>query len=286
MGARSSGSYRIRGLIALYQLQYDRAVDELERGAALAPSDAETHRRLAVAYVIRGRTDDALKAAMHALADDPRNVDSYTVLGLIQHLREEQQRVQGKGSADEYREALQTIEQGIRYAPDKGKYMSEEYADLLHYTHQQVKAAQILEDRVVQTQHYTDYYNLGRLYQTVGRAKQQWEEKLQNAKTRVEETIAATPLDARAYSYLALIETRLGAFKNAGEASARARQLAPLDLDVLYNTARMFALQTDKTQALDYLSKAVDRRYRLSSILDMDLYNLRSEPEFQQAVTR
>ena len=36
----------------------------------------------------------------------------------------------------------------------------------------------------------------------------------------------------------------------------------------------MFALQTDKVQALEYLGKAVDIRYRLSSILDMDFYNL------------
>lgn len=284
MGASSSESHRIRGLIALYQSQYDRAVDELERAAALAPSDAETQRRLAAVYVIRGRTNDAVKAAMHALADDPRNVDSYTVLGMIQHFRDEPGRFQGR-SSDEY-PALQSIEQGIRYAPDKSKYMSEGYADLLHYTRQSERAALILEDRAVQTQHYADYYRLGRLYQTVGRAKQVWEEKLQNAKTLVEATIAANSLDAHAYSYLALVETRLGAFKNALEASTRARQLAPSDLDILYDTARMFALQTDKKQALEYLGKAIDRRYRLSSILDMDLYNLRAEPEFQQTVTR
>jgi hypothetical protein len=48
----------------------------------------------------------------------------------------------------------------------------------------------------------------------------------------------------------------------------------------------MYALQTEKTQALDYLGKAMDIRYRLSSILDMDFYNLRPEPEFQSAVIR
>jgi tetratricopeptide (TPR) repeat protein len=286
LGARSSESHRIRGVIASYQLQFDRAVDELERGAAMAPSDAETQRRLALVYVVRGRTDDALKAAMRALSDDPRNVDSYVTLGSIQHLLEEQRRFEGKSSADEYREALQTFEQGIRYASDRSRYMSGEYADLLHYTHQPERAAKILEDRAAQTQHYTDYYRIGRLYQTIGRTKQTWEEKLESAKTQAEMTIAANPLDARAYSSLALIETRLGSFKNAGEASQRARQLAPHDIDVLYNTARMYALQTNKAQSIEYLVKAVDRRYRLSSILDMDFYNLRSEPEFQTAVTR
>ncbi len=286
LGARSSESYRVRGLIAQYQLQYDRAVDELERGAVFAPSDAETQRRLAVAYAIKGRIDDALKVAAKAAADDPRNADSYTTLGSIQHLRDENLRLQEKNDDSVYREALQSFEQGMRYASDKSKYASAGYADLLEYTHQPERAAQILVDRVAQTQHYVDYYKLGRIYQTAGRPKQQWESTLQRAKIVLEETIAANPLDAYAYSYLALTETRLGAFKNAIEASTRARQLAPFDLNVLYNTARMFALQTDRTQALEYLSKAVDQRYRLSSILDMDFYNLRSDPEFQKAVTR
>lgn len=274
LGGRSSEGYRIRGLVAQYQSQPDRAVEELEHGAAFAPSDAETQRRLATAYVIKGRLDDAARAAARAAADDPRNVDSYTLLGMIHFMRGETQ------------DAFQSFEQGLRYAPDKSKYMSEQYSDLLDYLHQPDRAVQILGDRVVQTQNYVDYYRLGRMYQSAGRPKQQWEAALQRAKTLLEEAIAANQLDAFAYSYLALVETRLGSFKNALEASERARQLAPSDPAVLYNTARMFALQTVKAQALEYLGKAVERRFELSSILDMDFYNLRMEPEFQQIVTR
>jgi tetratricopeptide (TPR) repeat protein len=267
-------------------LQYDRAVEELERGAAFAPSDAETQRRLAVAYAIKGRLDDALRVAAKAVADDPRNADSYTTLGLIQHLRDEVLRSLGESNEKEYAEALKSFEQGMRYATDKSRYASAEYADLLEYAHQPGVAAQILIDRVAQTQHYVDYYKLGRIYQTAGRPKPQWETTLQRAKAVLEATVAANPLDAVAYSYLALTETRLGSFKNALEASARARQIAPGNLDVLYNTSRMYALQTEKAQALEHLGKALEVRFRLSSILDMDFYNLRSEPEFQQTIAR
>jgi cytochrome c-type biogenesis protein CcmH/NrfG len=224
--------------------------------------------------VIKGRLDDAAKAASRAVADDPRNVDSYTLVGMIHFMRGENQ------------EAFQSFEQGVRYASDKSKYMSEQYSDLLEYLHHPDQAALILGDRAAQTQNYVDYYKLGRIYQSAGRPKQQWEAALQRAKTVLEETIATNSLDAVAYSYLALVETRLGSFKNALEASTRARELAPNNPDVLYNTARMFALQTVKAQALEYLGKAVDRRFRLSRILDMDFYNLRMEPEFQQIVTR
>jgi len=211
---------------------------------------------------------------MRSVTDDPRNVDSYALLGMIYHLRGEDQ------------DALQELQQGLRYARDRSSYASEEYSDLLNYTHQPERAAEVLTDRVARTQHYVDYYKLGRLYQSAGQPKQLWETPLKRAKKLLEETIVSRPLDAQAYSYLALVETRLGFFKNALEASTHARQLGPADLNVLYNTARMFALQADTTQALQYLGKAVDLRFRLSSIIDMDFSNLRSEPEFLQTVTR
>jgi tetratricopeptide (TPR) repeat protein len=237
-------------------------------------------------YAIKGRIDDALRVAAKAVADDPFNVDSYTTLGLMQYMRDESLRPGGETNEREYQDALKSFEQGMRYAHDKGKYAGEEYVDLLERTHQPEQAARILESRAAETQDYVDYYKLGRFYQTVGRPKQQWEASLQRALAVLQTRIAARPLDARAFSYLALTETRLGSYKNALEASGRARQLAPRDPEILYNTARMFALQTDKSQALEYLGKAVDIRYRLSSILDMDFYNLRAEPEFQTAVTR
>lgn len=273
-GVRSSEAYRVRGMIAQYQSQYDRAVEELERGVSYSPSDAETQRRLAVAYLIKGRLDDAVKTSMRAVTDDPRNVESYRVHGLVHLFR------------DEDKDALESFEQGIRFARDKSKYMSEEYADALRYTHQHDRAATVLENRATQTQYYVDYDRLGRVLQTAGRPKPQWEGKLNTAKSLILAALNANPRDARAYAYLALVETRLGAFKSALEANARARQLAPNDLDVLYDTARMYALQTDKAKALEALRKAVNQRYRLTSILDMDFYNLRSDPEFLQVVTR
>ena len=274
LGVHSSESYRIRGLVAQYQLQYDRALEELESAVAISPSDAESQRRLSMIYVIKGRTDDAMKTANRALADDPRNVESYILPGMIHLLRGDD------------REALQNFEQGMRYAPDKATYASGEYADVLEYTHQPERAVEILVDRAAETQHYVDYYKLGRVYQAAGRPKQQWESALQRAEALLQTAIAANTLDAVGYSYLALAETRLGSFKNAQEASTHACQLGPNNPYVLYNTARMFALQTDKTQALEYLRKAVGIRYRLSSILDMDFFNLRSEPEFQTAIIR
>ena len=85
------------------------------------------------------------------------------------------------------------------------------------------------------------------------------------------------PTDAVANAYLALTHTRLGLFKEAAAANRRSRELSPSGTDVRYLTARMFALQREKTQALEALEKAVRARYSLPDLLDMDLYNLRSD---------
>jgi len=55
---------------------------------------------------------------------------------------------------------------------------------------------------------------------------------------------------------------------------------------VLYNIARMYALQRDRARAFEGLSKAVARRYDLERIMDMDFYNLRDEEDFRTTVSR
>ena len=102
----------------------------------------------------------------------------------------------------------------------------------------------------------------------------------------VEERLTEDPRDAGAFSWKAIIHTRLGEFRDANAALKRAQEIDPANVAVLYNGARMFALQRDKAQALDLLRRAVARRYSLPSILDIDFYNLRPEPDFQQIVAR
>ena len=84
----------------------------------------------------------------------------------------------------------------------------------------------------------------------------------------------------------ALTYTRLGQRKDALDANARALRVAPKNLEVLYGTARMYALQRDQKQAAAYLAQAVDRRYDLYRIIDMDFYNVRSDQDFLTAITR
>jgi TolB-like protein/Tfp pilus assembly protein PilF len=65
------------GWIYLYQQQYDQALAEMERGVALAPTEARSYAALAVVLSCMGRTEDALEAAAQALRLKPLVPDSH-----------------------------------------------------------------------------------------------------------------------------------------------------------------------------------------------------------------
>jgi len=275
LGASTPEALRVRAMVEQFQSEYDKALNYLEQAVSIAPDDAESQRRLSVVYLVKNRPDDALKAALHAVSADPHNEASYTNLALVQQYR------------GDYNAALQSYENGMRYASDSNEYQSDYYADILVYLQQHDRAAEILNDRIARSRRsYMDYYRLGRIYSAAGKPLQQWGAVFVRAKELLENRLDENPDDAVGLSYLALIYTRLGRYNEALPSNTRAQLLAPNNLDVLYNTARMYALRRENGEALEYLRKAIDRKYRLATLLDMDFYNLRANPGFLQAITR
>ncbi len=271
LGAQSSEGYRVWGMVEFYRSQFDRAVERLKQAQAIAPSDAETLRRLAMALVVKGETEDALKLAGVALSCDPRNIDSYTVLGMLQLW------------AGDAKSAVMSFEQGRRLSPTPSEYASTYLSEARVAFHQHPLAVEILQDRVLRDpESYVEQYRLARVYQTGGMSHQLWSTSLNTAESLVRSRIASHPNDALAYAYLGLIRTRLGRFKEADAAANQAYRLAPHNYEVLYTIARVFALQNDReVDALSYLKMAVDTRYRLDRLLDMDFFSLRSSEGFR-----
>jgi tetratricopeptide (TPR) repeat protein len=272
---RNAETFRTWGVVELYGGQRVKAVERLEQAVAIAPSDAESQRRLGIVALAAGRKEEALKAAQRAVVDDPGSVDSYTVLAEIQQY------------VGDYKGASQNYDLGLRLAVDKSEYASAGLVDALVLMQQHDRAIEILQDRLARVRNsYEDYYKLARVQQLAGRTKAEWFSALQKARAMVEERLKENPQDAEACSWKAMIHTRLGEFKEANAALKRAQEIDPDDVVVLYNGARMYARQLDKAQALELLKRAVERRYNLSQMLDMDFYNLRAEPDFQQIVSR
>jgi tetratricopeptide (TPR) repeat protein len=275
LGVHVSEIYRVWGMVEFFRGRYDKAVERLDYAVSLAPSDVESQRRLAVAHTARGSGEQALKAAVRSAADDPRNPEAYALLGLVHYFNEQ------------YPAARAAFENGLKYAQNTSEYGSRHYTDVLVYVQSHDRAIQLLSDRVAAArQSYVDVYRLGRAQQTSGKAKQQWEATFQRARDIIETQLRSTPRDPIALSYLALVQTRLGQHKVAAATMNRAISQAPDNYDVLYLAARMYSIQKETTQALQYLSKAIDKRYRLDLLMDMDFFALRQTSEYQKAATR
>jgi tetratricopeptide (TPR) repeat protein len=282
-GLRSSEVFRAWGLAEQAHGQYLKAIERFEQAVNAAPSDAESQRRLAIAYAATGKLDQSVKAALRSVADDPGNISAHTVLGQMYQFKA----VHSFDNREEYQAALRAYEQGLHLAPDKSEYAAAGYSDVIMLLQQSERALNILIDRTSRVRDsYIDEYRLGRVQQSAGKPINEWQQSFIRARDILGTYLASGVNDAIAESYLALVHTRLGAFKDAVAAINRAQKISPSDPDVLYLTARMYTLQKDKTRALDFLRKAIARRFSLVSILDMDFFNLYSEPEFVAALTR
>ena len=282
-GLRTSETFRAWGLAEECRGGYDNAIARLEQAVAVSPSDAESQRRLAVAYAAKGRIDESVKAAQRSVSDDPGNIAAHTLLGQVEQFKA----IHELDNRDDYRAAMKAYEQGLRLARDQSDYGSGLYVEVLVRLEQTDRVMNLLLDRTARMRDsYADFYKLGRVQQSAGMPISEWQASFDRARDILRDRIGAHPGDAVAQAYLALVYTRLGTFKEAVAASARAQVAASGDDDVLYLTSRMYALQRDKKLSLEYLGKALTRRFSLAAILDMDYFNLNADPDFLATLKR
>ncbi len=273
-GAHRAETFRVWGMIELMNRDYAKAEARMQEAVEVSPSDAEALKQLARILTLRGKTDDALHAALRAVAIDPLNPSSHAMAGLVHQFRGE-----FKEAEESYRRAIQEDRQDLEVA--------ELHACVMVYLQRADEALNVVAD--LTSRDRTDpvaHYQFGRMAQTAGRPKVEWTASFERARTLLEERLRAGPDDAPSLALLALTQTRLGAFRDAGVAMERALSLASGDSRVLHAAARMYALQRDKEKSMTYLTQALDIRYDLQAIVDMDLFNLRTDEEFLRSVTR
>jgi tetratricopeptide (TPR) repeat protein len=282
-GLRNAETFRAWGLAEESRGAFDNAIARFEQAVAISPSDGESQRRIAVAYAAKGRIDESVKAAQRSVADDPGNIASHTLLAQVEQFKA----IHELGNLDDYRAAQKAYEQGLRLARDKSDYGSGLYVEVLVHLQQIDRVTDLLLDRTARMREsYIDLYKLGRVQQSAGRPIAEWQASFVKARDILTAHIAAQPDDAVAQAYLGLVYTRLGTFKDAVAAIGRAQTAAPGDNEVLYLTSRMYVLQKDKKQAMEYLAKAIAGRFSLADILDMDYFNVHADPEFLGTLKR
>lgn len=283
LGFKNSETFRAWGAVEWEHHQYSKAQERFEQAIAIAPSDAEVHRRLATTYMVRGDLASAMNMAQQAALDDPGNLQSYVTLGLIQQYAA----VVAGDSKDDYAVSLKTFEDGFSLAPDKSAYGALYTASLYWYVQQPDHALAVLNDYLASSrENFQGMYYLARVQQAAGRPKQEWIDVLTRGRTILNGQLAKAPADAGLLTWLALYDTRLGEFREAVAASQKALTASNLNAGTLYRVARMYALQRDPGKALDCLRQAVDHGFDLHAILDMDLFNLHGNPDFAKAISR
>jgi tetratricopeptide (TPR) repeat protein len=275
LGERRGETFRVWGMVELFSQDPGKAAERLEEAVQLSPGDADALRRLALVYAMRGRTDDGIRAAEEAVAWDPANVESHIILGLFFQFR------------GDFQDAAVRYDKARRIASDGSQIAEDLYADVLVYLQRADEALRAVADRAArERKDPMASYRLGRVLQAAGRPRQEWMNVFDRTQTLIGEGLRANPDSAAALSLRALVHTRSGEFKEAIAASNRALALAPNDANVYYRAACLYALQRDRKLAIVNLTQAIERRYDLIRIVDMDLFNLRTDEEFLRAVTR
>ena len=274
-GARFAETFRVWGMIETFNGDYPKAIERYENAVSLCPGDAEAQQRLALVLTLRGKKEEALRAASAAAQWDPLNPEAITIRGLVQQYQGD-----FRGAEQSYIRARQVAREGAERAADL-------HIDVLVYLQRAQDALLAATDMAAR--HREDplsHYRLGRVAQIAGQPIQEWQNVLKQTLELIAQRLRTSPDDPEMLILQALTYTRLGQFKNALEADGRALRAAPENIDVLYGTARMYALQRDQKQSAAFLGQAVDRRYDLARVVDMDFFNIRADQDFQRAITR
>ncbi len=271
LGAKNSEVYTLWGWIEYSRSNFENAVERFQQAVALSPSDGEAYRGLSFAYVRLGKSDEALDAASVAAAVDPFNSDLRRHFAML--LRSQRRNT----------EALQEFEATIRIDSDSTVVYGDAFLGCLLATNHPERAIDILKERAQKhPRNFIVFYDLGRALQLAGKSQVEWKGALHRSLDIITDTLKIFPAFALAHSYRGLAQTRLGLFSEGYISASRAVELAPSDVSTLYNSARIYALQRGKSvEALTLLSKAINRRFELETLLDPDLMNLHPHPKFK-----
>jgi tetratricopeptide (TPR) repeat protein len=274
LGAHNAEAFRLWGALDYHNGDYAQALDHLGTAVRLAPSDAEAHRRRALAFVRTANLDAALNAARSAAQLDPHNSLARETYGLLLMLKGENESALKEFDADQRNRAAGSA--------------TEAHLTALVATNNHEAALDILIERAKHSpDDYVLLYDLGRMYQLAGKPKTLWEESLGRAHQAILQELKKDTMTARAYAYLGLVQTRLGDFAEGAASGKRALALAPHNVSIRYLVARMYALQREKLdEGFEQLALAVQQRLMLDCLLDLDVQNLRNDPNFLAKIAR
>lgn len=284
--------------------KYDLALQEYQRALQLDPHSADALLGIAESYESSGRVADAEATFRKAIALRPDSWDGYNDFAsfLESHQR--------------YQEAIAEYQHAIHLTPDNAPLylnLGAVYSDMgeKHFS----DAEEMYTKSISLEPSYAAYTNLGYLYlqeQKYAEAAEAGKKALQlndkdylvwanlaiaydglkdiesasKARDRelvlLEAAVQSAPRDAVQQSRLALLYAQKKMRDNALSHIQSALALSPDDANVLENAGETYEFLGNRSQALHYIEKSLQRGYSLDDLKSFpDLQGLLSDPNFR-----
>ena len=268
-------AHTVLGGVYLLSKKYEAARDELDKALNSMPSDAETRRLRGIVSAIVGEEDKAMGYLKSAYELDPVNIDVLTTIALV-HQRF------GKP-----KQAMVYFNQALPFINDTTKFLAEIAGNALVSSYEYDRAIRVYEQRVgLNPKSFVDEYKLARAYQLAGKPRPVWSVAFEKTIAKLQREIQQNPQNVLAVAYLGLAYSRYGRFLDGEAYGKKALQMAPNNLTIKYKLADLYSVQKKKSEAITSLKEALKSRYILAEIVDLDLFNVSDEPEFQQIIVQ
>jgi tetratricopeptide (TPR) repeat protein/TolB-like protein len=265
-------AHRLLGQVLASQGRVDDGVKELRTALRLRPNSFHHYSTLGLVLFTASRYDDAIEAYHMAAEIRPSHAGTYEMLGAIYQMQ---------GDTDR---AIGNYEHAIRLGPSSTTYANLAFAYFTAGEYDKARSA-LLTGIERDPKKASLHRDLGDVYLRLNR-RAEARAAYERAIALSQAALAVNAQDPFSIVLIGLCEANLGRRSRAERHATEAMALAPTNRDVLFRSAKVFALTGNRGAAMDALRRAVEGGYdREVARRDPELAALRSLPEFERVLS-
>ncbi len=241
------------------------AEDLFKRAMRLRPAYPRAIANLAYFYYTNGRYDEALEVQKRAITLAPGDMDGFILMGGIYF---------SKGDQDNARLMFERAN-----AIEPNAVAQSNLATIYFFAGDYRKAIPLFHEVAQKTGNHVMWGNLADTYRQLPDQMDKAGEAYRRAIAIAEKDLASTPRDAELLSCLARYQAFTGERRRAMELIARARDLAPGNLEIIRRTILVYEAVQERSQALVAFREYRERLGDLNQVeKEPDLAALRADP--------
>jgi serine/threonine protein kinase/tetratricopeptide (TPR) repeat protein len=262
--AGEAHSYEHAGRFADAETAFKKAI-------ALRPDDWNGYNSLGLFYHRQARYTEAIEAYTRAAELTPDNAWVYSNIGSVYI---------DQGNPQKYPEAEKALRKSIELSPTYGAYANLGYLYALQqrYAESVVATKKALE---FNDHDYIVWANLAMAYEGLHETTE-FEDTLNHELPLLEQAVQSNPRDAGMQARLALVYAQKKSREKSLEHLQTALALSPEDADVLENSGEVYEALGDRTHAIQFIKKSLQKGYSLDALKNTPaLKGLLLDPKFR-----